>query len=342
MLDERFIDETQRLERAWSRREPEDLREYLVQDVEDPRINIQSILTRHFLIERLFGDKHLGLMGEELRFAVVMNWLLKRAHDFGRPERVARMIDALLDGQEEVGPIKFPPFLLDAYKRLPIGDGREIIIPDYISGAMIDSQVGIDDDPIAQSILSTFVPVWRQFLEPESAEPLSVLEIACGSANDYRYIDRYGIGAFLKYRGIDLCEKNITNAREMLPEADFAVGNVLDIEAEDNTFDCCFLHDLLEHLSIEAMKHAISELCRVARQWLCIGCFNMCESDEHVQEVRHDYHWNRLSRARVEERFARFGAEVEAIHIDTFLRESFGFEETLNKGAYTLVVKLAQ
>ena len=47
----------------------------LVQGVEDPRINVQSILTRHFLIEQLFGNRFAEVTEAELRFAVVMNWL---------------------------------------------------------------------------------------------------------------------------------------------------------------------------------------------------------------------------------------------------------------------------
>ena len=135
MLDERFIEETHRLRRAWTRRLPEDLAQYLVRDVEDPRINVQSILTRHFLIERLFGDRHLALMGEELRFAAVMNWLLKRAHDFGRPDRVGQMLDALFEGHEQCGPITFPPFVLEAYRNLPLGEPADRGIAAHHAGA---------------------------------------------------------------------------------------------------------------------------------------------------------------------------------------------------------------
>ena len=73
-MEEQFKQETDGLERSWGRHDQEVLRSYLVQDVEDPRINIQSILTRHFLIERLFGERFAELMEQELRFGLVVNW----------------------------------------------------------------------------------------------------------------------------------------------------------------------------------------------------------------------------------------------------------------------------
>jgi len=54
--------ETERLTMSWMRHSRDTLRNYLVQDVQDPRINVQSILTRHFLIEQLFGEQFETLM----------------------------------------------------------------------------------------------------------------------------------------------------------------------------------------------------------------------------------------------------------------------------------------
>ncbi|HPD48527.1 MAG TPA: hypothetical protein P5279_01495 [Anaerohalosphaeraceae bacterium] len=57
MLQDRFKAETEGLVRSWQRYGRSHLRDYLVQGVEDPRINVQSILSRHFLIAELFGDR---------------------------------------------------------------------------------------------------------------------------------------------------------------------------------------------------------------------------------------------------------------------------------------------
>ena len=49
--------ETDDLEFAWSSKTPEKLRNYLVSGIQDPRSNLQSILTRHFFIRQLFGSQ---------------------------------------------------------------------------------------------------------------------------------------------------------------------------------------------------------------------------------------------------------------------------------------------
>src|SRR5262249_14679673 len=66
--------ESEKLARSWMHHEAAKLREYLVAGVEDPRINLQSILSRHFLVRSLFGQKYSELMDHECRFAAAMNW----------------------------------------------------------------------------------------------------------------------------------------------------------------------------------------------------------------------------------------------------------------------------
>src|ERR1051326_1394858 len=67
--------ESEKLVRSWMQHESAKLRDYLVAGVEDPRINLQSILSRHFLIRSIFGQKFHVLMEHECRFGAVMNWL---------------------------------------------------------------------------------------------------------------------------------------------------------------------------------------------------------------------------------------------------------------------------
>ncbi len=40
-----------------------------------------------------------------------------------------------------------------------------------------------------------------------------MLEAACGSANDYRFLHAFGFAPFLDYAGFDISPKNIDNAR---------------------------------------------------------------------------------------------------------------------------------
>ncbi len=61
------------LRKSWLRHSAENLDEYLVSGYQDPRINVQSILVRHFLVQRLFGPAFDDLEREELAAAVEMN-----------------------------------------------------------------------------------------------------------------------------------------------------------------------------------------------------------------------------------------------------------------------------
>lgn len=53
----------------WSRHGKEYLDSYLIQEVEHPAINPQSVLIRAFFIDRLFPDKLSALVEEEIYYA---------------------------------------------------------------------------------------------------------------------------------------------------------------------------------------------------------------------------------------------------------------------------------
>jgi len=72
-MEESLKAESERLARSWMQHEAAGLRDYLVREVEDPRINLQSIFSRHFLLRALFGERFLWLMEQEYRFAASMN-----------------------------------------------------------------------------------------------------------------------------------------------------------------------------------------------------------------------------------------------------------------------------
>ncbi len=72
-MNESLRHETDNLLFAWASKTPDKLRNYLVSGTQDPRINIQSILTRHFLIRALFGSRFDPLQEQELRHAVQLN-----------------------------------------------------------------------------------------------------------------------------------------------------------------------------------------------------------------------------------------------------------------------------
>jgi hypothetical protein len=308
------------------------LRDYLVQDVEDPRINVQSILTRHFLVERLFGKRFDPLAEHELRFALVVNWLLRLLKKSVTAGQLQAVLDALLTGRGDSEGLQIPSYVSETFAGL--------MLPNYICDLLNWAPVETTEAPIPEYLMSTFQAIWSEVLTGEQHQDISVLEPACGSANDYRFIETFGIARLLDYMGFDLCDKNVHNARQMFPRARFEVGNVLEIDADDKAFDYCFVHDLFEHLSIEAIEAAISELCRVTRRDICAGFFNMHGGSEHIVKAVGDYHWNALSVVRTKAVFERYCSRIQVIHIDEFLTSEFGCADTHNKGAYTFVVSL--
>jgi SAM-dependent methyltransferase len=322
--------ETKRLMKSWVRHGRRTLRDYLVRDVEDPRTNVQSILTRHFLIERLFGAEFDALMEHELRFALVVNWLLRLLKKQIQAPQLHSVLDALLSGQDDADGLKIPPYISQTFASLAV--------PNYMCDLFCWSPVETTGVPIPEYLLDTFETIWHEMLASEQCRGVSVLEPACGSANDYRFLETFGIARLVDYTGFDLCEKNIANARGMFPPARFNIGNVLEIQAADGAFDYCFVHDLFEHLSLEAMEAAIVEICRVMRKGICAGFFNMHDGDEHIVEVAGDYHWNTLSATKAKTLFERHCSAVRTIHIDAFLRSQFACADTHNKGAWTFVI----
>ena len=184
-----------------------------------------------------------------------------------------------------------------------------------------------------------YAAVWTDALRGLPHHGLSVIEAACGSANDYRYFDRYGLAPLLNYTGFDLTRANIDNARLMFPGIDFRVGDVQDIPARNGSYDWALAHDLLEHLSPSAFNRAVDELCRVTRRGVLISFFLMRDEPEHRVQPRRFYHVNELSKDRIEERFARHCTDITWVHIRKMLAERYGFDDYYNWRAWTIIAR---
>lgn len=331
--------ETQGLIKSWMRHDEAMLRDYLVADVEDPRLNVQSILTRHFLVEALFGDRFAALQAHELRFAVALGWLRRVLRESPTPEELQAVLHGLRSAADNAEGVEIPRFAVQVFAALPTR-ANGVRVPNYLrqalrAAARSPRAAAAPDEPLA-----VFQRLWHQRLARTKPERISVLEPACGSANDYRFIAAYGIARFLDYTGFDLCEKNVRNAPALFPAVRFEIGNVFEIPVPDKAFDFGFVHDLFEHLSPEGIEAALREICRVTRRGLCLGFFNMDEIDDHIVRPVDDYHWNTLSMARIKAIFERNSAAVQVIHIGTFLKSLFGCSETHNPSAYTFFVAL--
>lgn len=336
-LTNTLLAETQQLKAAWQRHNTAFLDTYLVRDVEDPRINIQSILTRHCLIRTLFHDRYAVIMEHELYFAMAVNWLLtllkslpsrQAVHD-----QIADILHTLL--AEENTPdtsVTVPPFIAAAFGKLAF--------PNYIGDLLMWVPRELDDECIPDYQLNRFRWIWAQTLAAEQAPPLRVIEPACGSANDYRFWDDYGLTPFLRYTGFDLSEKNIRNAKARFPDVDFRVASVFDIPAQDKTCHLCVVHDLFEHLSPEGIDRAIAEIGRVTAQKACLHFFNMDDAPEDAIRKKGEYYWNRLSCETMHKRLEPAAAGIEQCRLNTWLNDRFAYPHYYNSHAFTLHVQM--
>jgi SAM-dependent methyltransferase len=342
-LNRDLLIETERLTRSWALHEEAWLQNYLVAGVEDPRVNLQSILSRHFLIRSLAGQYFDALMQQEYCFAATMDWLFRVSRLASDQEGRAVTLYALRKGSDNAEGLEIPPFILEAFTRLPAQfDGSTI--PNYIEDFLRQSPAE-DKVASAEPVLDTFLKIWHKVLRNLSVstlpagQRLSVLEPACGSANDYRFLHRYGIATYLEYFGFDLCEKNIENARNLFPDKRFEHGNVFEISAPAKSFDLCVVHDLLEHLSLAGMEQAVREICRVCRQGACMGFFQMDEIAQHRVRTLDEYHWNLLSMEQMKRLLAQYGFGAQVIHIGSFLSQQASWPETHNPNAYTFILR---
>lgn len=293
--------ETQLLTAAWSHHSEDLLRDYLVRGYQDPTINFQSILWRHFLTDQLFGtDFSTDLKAKEKDFSAKMNAELRlEQHRVGKEFAVNSTGSTDAQATEQ------------AHRKV---------------------MAGVEDGLREE---------WAQALSGASKrKSLSVIEAACGSANDYRALAAWGIADHLDYVGFDLTENNIKNASSMYPKADFRLGNVLEIDADDSSFDVTFADALFEHLSPVGFDQGIREMCRVARNYVFINFFYMAEIDEHKIKPLRSYHYNTLSRARIEAIFHEEGwGNIEIIEVHPLLSEIYDFHDTFNKFTYTFIAQ---
>ncbi len=302
---------------------------YLVSGVEDPRINGQSILTRALLVDALYPGRFDALITEELRFGAVLTWILQQLEKGSTRQQ-------LLDAIESPDPGCVPQFILKAAAWL-----REETcpIPDCIAAALCCHD---GDQPrycLSDLALDTFMTIWSEQLSQAPSTTMSVLEVACGSANDYRFLHQSGLARFLRYTGIDIATKNIANAKTHFPTVDFRVQSILTPEFPDSSYDCVFCHDLLEHLSLAAMEHALGEMLRIARKEVILHFFNAKWSGEHDVVPVRKYYRNQVSLEKITTFFERLGARATCLEMAQWLREKIEVSGYHNPNAFSIIVE---
>ena len=318
--------ESEALGWSWDRLPSELLDVYLVRDQQDPRINCQSILTRVLIIDTLWPREFDDLIDEELRFGAVLTWLLQRLAD-----GISRK--GLLESLAEHAP-ELPEFVRETHAWLDSGDCP---IPNYLTDALVGEDLDRSELSLADAVLDCFADVWSAVLRDREHPKVGVLEIACGSANDYRFIDSFGLARFLDYTGIDISAKNVRNARRRFPGIAFSRANVFDSGLPDGYAEFVFLHDLFEHLSPEGLNVALKETMRVCRKQAWLHFFSVADIARHELRRVGRYYRNTLSLGELVNSLEECASNVEVVAIQEMLGAKFGYADYYNPRAVTII-----
>ena len=271
-----FSRETKALREAWMRHDDRFLNDYLVSDVEDPRIHFPSILTRGLVAELLFSGQHRALIWEEYRFGICMSYMRRVFQKRPSLGTSSLLLEALKKGDDHFQSIPVPTYLHETWKLLNKLPDRA---SNYIAECLVmDPSRGAKTVELKPPVLNTFQDRWRALLAGTDVSALRVMEPACGSANDYRFMHSFGFGHLMTYRGFDICAKNIANARGLLPDISFEEGSVFDIRAQDREVDYLYVHDLFEHLSLSTAWNAVWTRCVASHVGPLACAFSICQS----------------------------------------------------------------
>lgn len=309
------------LGRHWDRIGSDLLDRYLIQEVEHPAFNAQSVLIRAFLIDRLFPGAGSEIIEEEIYFASCCCFALLSHREGWFPDLYRKVKSGYQDSEL--------PVFLRSSNRERLGSRFELF--DVFSELAICLTTGFDD------FRSPFESLWKEWIRSRNTEPFKMLELGCGSANDYRFFDSYGLTDLFEYSGIDVSEANVRNAKKRFPDVQFRIGDACAIRATDQTFDVTLAFDLYEHLSADALTLALSESLRVTKDELWVSLFNAADISFHQIRPVDDYHWNLLSLSELQRDIDTQGFDVEIISIPQQLESRFEGYRHYNQEAHILI-----
>lgn len=111
-------------------------------------------------------------------------------------------------------------------------------------------------------VLSSLIP----HLEKPNHQAWSVLDVGCGFADFYTYLDLAGYR--IHYTGLDISPDMIYSARCLHPAIQLYEGELVDQSFENNSYDFVFLSGALNEVVDETgayAKSVIQDLYRIAR-----------------------------------------------------------------------------
>ena len=329
--------ETRGLIQAWDRHDAATLGQYLVQAEQDPRINAASILSRHFLIDQVLPGRFADIREAELEFSMAMNWVLRLAKAGLPNERLGEVQYALMQGQDAADDIPIPRWITEAVARVT-GAG----VPSYVGEALILMAGQQGDAAIPDHVLSLFTPVWRTALDGLEVPKVSVLEPACGSANDYRSLAAMGLARLFDYTGLDLCEKNVRTPAACFPACGSRWGTSSNFPSPTGPSTSPWSTTCSSTSRRRPWKWPWPRSAGSPAGPSWVGFFQMHDGPDDIIRPYGTYHYNTLSAARTRDLFLRHAAKVEVAPIASLFRDLFGCPEVPNPAAYVLTAMMAE
>jgi hypothetical protein len=163
-LNAELLVETEMLVRSWVQHEAAWLGEYLVAAVEDPRLNLQASLSRHFLVDELAPARFTDLMRQEYRFAATMEWLLRGSALLKDAETRHAALHALRRGSDNAEGEEIPAFIVQTFANLP-AETDDCVIPNYVETFLTQPKQGGDPIWSSETTLDTFGLAWKAVLQ---------------------------------------------------------------------------------------------------------------------------------------------------------------------------------
>jgi len=321
-----ITEEGARLGRRWDRFGAGELDRYLIQEVEHPAYNAQSVLIRAFIIDRLFPGAGTELIDAELYYSACALFALHS----NREGCFAPLYDAV---QKDSPGHALPPFLQKSYRDR---FAQYFDVPGLYDDLAKCLPAGFDN------FSSPFENAWRHFLGGRDFKRCRMIELGCGSANDYRVWAASGISSLLDYTGIDVSTLNIGNARRRFRGERFLVGDICAIDAADQSFDVTVAFDVYEHLSPASLSLALTESLRVTRDECWMSFFKADDVPQHGFSEVGDYHRNVLSISLLEAEVRAHGFDVEIYSVPEILESRFDGYRHYNREARILAATRKQ
>lgn len=185
-----------------------------------------------------------------------------------------------------------------------------------------------DNDAVehfAAKTASDFFETEIRFLDPIARNLSSVLDIGCASGRFAELLA--SLGVFPAYCGMDISSKQIASARELYPQADFHLGNALELTV-DGVFDLVNATGVMQHEP--RFSELIERMIAWSRRYVLFDVKLSTLEEDIIDKARasagtpeHPLHFNILSTNRLLDRLE---------HLTKISRvEVFGYETIPNR-----------